>query len=141
MSEQDRIGTSGEYLTASVLALYTDTIILIPGSAQADIAFDVNGRLYRCQVKTRTAMWKRKRNYECWSFDLRRGARSKDERRYSSQEIDVFACVALPLNKVCFLANVNPPTQVLKTQEEMLELDPKESLQDALHQLNNTPIL
>jgi hypothetical protein len=141
MSEQDRIGTSGEYLTASVLALYTDTIILIPGSAQADIAFDVNGRLYRCQVKTRTAMWKRKRNYERWSFDLRRGARSKDERRYSSQEIDVFACVALPLNKVFFLANVNPPTQVLKTQEEMLELDPKESLQDALHQLNNTPIL
>jgi|TARA_R110000751_G_scaffold17054_1_gene53180 hypothetical protein len=141
MSEAERVGSSGEYLTASVLALYSDTVIIIPGSAQADIAFDVNGRLYKCQVKTRTEMWKRKKEYHRWSFDLRRGARTKDERRYSSQEIDIFACVALPLNKVFFLPNTNPPTQVLKTNKAMLETDSKQTLQDSLNTLNTAPTL
>ena len=47
----ERLGRSGEYFTASVLALVSDTVIIVPHGAEADIIFDYEDKLYKCQVK------------------------------------------------------------------------------------------
>jgi hypothetical protein len=40
--QSERIGRSGEYLVASLLSLYADTVVIVPHSAEADIIFDVD---------------------------------------------------------------------------------------------------
>ena len=50
----ERIGRSGEYLTCSVIARETDTVTVMPHGANADIIFEWQNKMYRCQVKTVT---------------------------------------------------------------------------------------
>ena len=64
----ERLGRSGEYFTASVLALVSDTVIIVPHGAEADIIFDYEDKLYKCQVKSKT---KKEKNHSKWRFDLR----------------------------------------------------------------------
>ena len=45
--QSERIGRSGEYLVASLLSLYADTVVIVPHSAEADIIFDVDHTLYK----------------------------------------------------------------------------------------------
>ena len=52
--QSERVGRSGEYLVASLLSLHADTVMIVPHSAEADIIFDVDHTLYKCQVKTQS---------------------------------------------------------------------------------------
>ena len=76
----ERVGRSGEFLTASVLAKVSDTVVVVPHSAEADVIFEWNSKLYKCQVKTRTGIEK---GGIGWRFDLRRGSHSKS-RKYKN---------------------------------------------------------
>ena len=96
--QSERIGRSGEYLVASLLSLYADTVVIVPHSAEADIIFDVDHTLYKCQVKTQSKI----RNHRVsWEYDFRRGSFTK-KRHYEKEAIDVYAMVALDPQKVMF---------------------------------------
>ena len=96
--QSERIGRSGEYLVASLLSLYADTVVIVPHSAEADIIFDIDHKLYKCQVKTQSKI----RNHRVsWEYDFRRGSFTK-KRHYEKEAIDVYAMVALEPQKVIF---------------------------------------
>ena len=97
--QSERVGRSGEYLVASLLSLHADTVMIVPHSAEADIIFDVDHKLYKCQVKTQSKIQNCRVS---WIYDFRRGAYTK-ERFYSEDAIDVYALVALKHQTVKFM--------------------------------------
>ena len=78
-------------LVASLLSLHADTVVVVPHSAEADIIFDVDHKLYKCQVKTQSKIQNRRVS---WIYDFRRGSFTK-KRHYEEEAIDVYAMVAL----------------------------------------------
>ena len=119
MSRQsERVGRSGEYLVASLLSLYADTVVIVPHSAEADIIFDVDHTLYKCQVKTQSKI---QNHRVSWIYDFRRGAYTKD-RFYSEEAIDVYALVALDPQKVIFTFPDGSKQKTIK-DEEMQAMD------------------
>ena len=96
--QSERVGRSGEYLVASVLSAFSDTVTVMPHGSKADIIFEVGHTLYKCQVKTQKQIEKARKN---WRFDLRCGSHSKN-RFYKKGDIDVYALVALNCQKVLF---------------------------------------
>mgnify|MGYP003112625402 CR=1 len=100
MSRQtERIGRSGEYLACSCIARETDTVTIMPHGSHADIVFEWNMTMYRCQVKTVTHIEKKRVS---WRFDLRKGSHS-NQRRYVDNMIDLYALVNLKYQNIYFL--------------------------------------
>ena len=59
MSESSaRISLAGEYLAASYLLRYCDSVILAPPGHRADLILDHDNNLYRVQVKTTNTIYK-----------------------------------------------------------------------------------
>ena len=111
--QSERVGRSGEYLVASLLSLYADTVMLVPHSAEADIIFDVDHTLYKCQVKTQSKI----RNHRVsWEYDFRRGSFTK-KRHYEKDAIDVYALVALEPQKVMFVLPNGSKQKTIKDEE------------------------
>ena len=61
--------------------------------------------------------------------------------RYGSGKIDIFCMVALPIDKVFFLAFDEVENSVAKTIENLQKIDSKESLRQSLSVVNKTPEL
>ena len=59
----ERVGRFGEYLTAAILSQVSDTVTIVPHNASADIIFEHNLKLYKCQVKTQSAIEERRENW------------------------------------------------------------------------------
>jgi hypothetical protein len=116
--QSERVGRSGEYLVASLLSLYADTVVIVPHSAEADIIFDVDHKLYKCQVKTQSRI---QTHRVSWQFDFRRGAFAKS-RQYEKNAIDVYALVALGPQKVVFTF-ADGKKQITIKDEEMQAMD------------------
>ena len=95
----ERVGRSGEYLTAALLSQISDTVLIVPHGSEADIVFEHEARLYKVQVKTASKINTGRVN---WRFDMRRGAHTKD-RFYKDQAIDIFALVSLKYRNVVFV--------------------------------------
>ena len=111
--QSERVGRSGEYLVASILSLYSDTVMIVPHSAEADIIFDVDHKLYKCQVKTQSKI----RNHRVsWEYDFRRGSFTK-KRHYEKDAIDVYALVALEPQKVMFVLPDGSKQKTIKDEE------------------------
>ena len=47
-----RIALAGEYLAASYMLRYCDSVIMSPSNHRSDLILDHQGKLYRVQVKT-----------------------------------------------------------------------------------------
>ncbi len=116
--QSERVGRSGEYLVASLLSLYADTVLIVPHSAEADIIFDVDHTLYKCQVKTQSKI---QTHRVSWQFDFRRGAFTKD-RYYEDNALDVYALVALDPQKV-FFHLPNGKKQMTITDKKLQAMD------------------
>ena len=111
--QSERVGRSGEYLVASLLSLYADTVVIVPHSAEADIIFDIDHKLYKCQVKTQSKI----RNHRVsWEYDFRRGSFTK-KRHYEKDAIDVYALVALEPQKVMFVLPDGSKQKTIKDEE------------------------
>ena len=111
--QSERVGRSGEYLVASLLSLHADTVMIVPHSAEADIVFDVDHTLYKCQVKTQSKI----RNHRVsWEYDFRRGSFTK-KRHYEKDAIDVYALVALEPQKVMFVLPDGSKQKTIKDEE------------------------
>jgi hypothetical protein len=78
MPSPKSVGDFGEYLAAAYLSLVDEitTVLVVPHGASADIIFEYQLQLYRCQVKTATKIEKARLN---WRFDLGVGYTLKTE--------------------------------------------------------------
>jgi len=131
MSRQsERVGRSGEYLVASVLSTQSDTVTVMPHASKADIIFEVDNVLYKCQVKTQKQIEKARKS---WRFDLRCGSHSKN-REYQKGDIDVYALVALDPQKVLFTFP-NGKKQMTITDEKLQAMDSLKNTEDLFKEL------
>lgn len=128
--QSERVGRSGEYLVASLLSLYADTVTIVPHSAEADIIFDVDHTLYKCQVKTQSKI---QTHRVSWQFDFRRGAFTKN-RQYEKNAIDVYALVALGPQKVVFTF-ADRKKQITIKDKEMQAMDSLKNVENLFKEL------
>ncbi len=123
----ERVGRSGEYLTAALLSLVSDTVLIVPHGSEADIVFEHNNKLYKVQVKTSSKINTGRVN---WRFDMRRGSHSKD-REYQKQAVDIFALVSLKYRNVVFIKPIDQ-NQITIADEHMKNNDSVKNLNDIL---------
>tara|TARA_R100000458_G_C8160625_1_gene164820 strand:- start:279 stop:671 length:393 start_codon:yes stop_codon:yes gene_type:complete len=123
----ERVGRSGEYFVASLLSQISDTVLVVPHSAEADILFQYKNTLYKVQVKTKTKIEKHRAN---WRFDMRRGSHTKN-RNYEDGSIDIFAFVSLEHMNVVFRKFSEGVTITIK-DKEMKDNNPIENILDIL---------
>ena len=126
----ERVGRFGEYLTAAILSQVSDTVTVVPHNASADIIFEHNLKLYKCQVKTQSVIEEHRGN---WRFDMRKGQHAK-HRQYKNNEIDVFAFVAVPHRNVVFSKPLEQG-QLTIVDEHMKNNDAVKNIQDILKDL------
>ena len=126
----ERVGRFGEYLTAAILSQVCDTVAVVPHNASADIVFEHNLKLYRCQVKTQSKIEENRGN---WRFDMRKGQRVK-HRKYKDNEIDLFAFVAVTHRNVVFSLPLEQ-SQLTIVDEHMKNNDAVSNLEDILKSL------
>ena len=123
----ERVGRSGENFVASLLSQISDTVLVVPHSAEADILFQYKNTLYKVQVKTKTKIEKHRAN---WRFDMRRGSHTKN-RNYEDGSIDIFAFVSLEHMNVVFRKFSEGVTITIK-DKEMKDNNPIENILDIL---------
>ena len=124
----ERIGRSGEYLAASVLARHSDQVILVPHGGEADIIFDWDNILYKCQVKTKS---KQDVDGRGWRFDLRRGSHTKN-RYFEEGSLDIYALVNLEYNNMLFIPFSCDKSQFTIDDKTMKSVHPIKSLFDTM---------
>ena len=126
----ERVGRFGEYLTAAILSQVCDTVTIVPHNASADIIFEHNLKLYKCQVKTQSKIEESREN---WRFDMRKGQRVA-HRKYKDNEIDIFAFVSVPHRNVVFSKPMDKG-QLTIADEHMKNNDAVKNIQDILKDL------
>jgi len=138
-----RVALAGEYLAASYLLRYCDSVILAPEGHKSDLILDHQGQLYRIQVKTTNSLYKKDgKNYYRWDFRSNADNKRKNKMlRYGSGQVDIFCLVALPLDKVFFLPFSEVENSVAKTIDNLKKIDSKESLIKTLLIFNKIPEL
>jgi hypothetical protein len=129
----ERVGRSGEYFVASLLSQISDTVLMVPHSAEADVLFQYNNTLYKVQVKTKTKIEKHRAN---WRFDMRRGSHTKN-RSYENGAIDIFAFVSLEHMNVVF-RKADDTSSVTIKDEEMKNNNPIDNVLDILDKVHYT---
>ena len=129
----ERVGRSGEYFVASLLSQISDTVLMVPHSAEADVLFQYNNTLYKVQVKTKTKIEKHRAN---WRFDMRRGSHTKN-RNYEDGSIDIFAFVSLEHMNVVF-RKADDTNSVTIKDEEMQNNNPIDNILDILDKVHYT---
>jgi len=123
----ERVGRSGEYFVASLLSQISETVLLVPHSAEADLLFEYKNTLYKVQVKTKTKIEKHRAN---WRFDMRRGSHTKN-RNYEDGSIDIFAFVSLQHMNVVF-RKPSKATNITIKDKEIKDNNPIENILDIL---------
>jgi hypothetical protein len=78
----ERVGRSGEYFVASLLSQISDTVLMVPHSAEADLLFEYNNTLYKVQVKTKTKIEKHRTNWLCLCLPTTHECSISQSRRY-----------------------------------------------------------
>lgn len=138
-----RVALAGEYLAASFLLRYCDSVILAPEGHKSDLILDHQGQLYRIQVKTTNSIYKKDgKDYYRWDFRSNADNKRKNKMlRYGSGQVDIFCLVALPIDKVFFLPFSEVENSIAKTIENLKNIDSKESLIKTLLIFNKIPEL
>ena len=132
----ERIGRSGEFLTASVLSLVSDTVSVIPHGSHADVLFEWENKIYKCQVKTKSKIGTHDKN---WRFDFRRGSHTK-QRRYDAGYIDIYALVCLKYKTICFYPFTCHIMQTTISAKIMKNLCSLESFETAMGEIKTSAI-
>lgn len=126
----DKVGKAGEYLTASILSMVCEDVVLTTPPSTTDIIFQYQDRLYKCQVKAKSKIEPTREN---WRFDLRRSGNTK-EREYKDNAVDIFALVAIPHRNIVFVPKL-PQSQITLIDEHMKNNDAIKNLLDVLDNL------
>ena len=126
----DKVGKAGEYLTASILSMVCEDVVLTTPPSTTDIIFQYQDKLYKCQVKAKSKIEPTREN---WRFDLRRSGNTK-EREYKDNAVDIFALVSIPHRNVVFVPKL-PQSQITLIDEHMKNNDAVKNLLDVLNNL------
>ena len=143
----ERIALAGEYLAASYLLRFCDSVIQTPPGHKADLILDHNNNLYRIQVKTTNTIYRRNdKDYYRWEIRTSKrtvnNIRENKVVRYGNGEVDIFCFVALPINKIFFGAyDETNSTEVSKTITSLNKINSEDSLIETLLKINKTPKL
>jgi len=135
----ERIGRAGEYAVASFLSLQSDTVHILPHGSHADIIFEINDTIYKCQVKTAAIkkMCHKTHKRVNWCFDMRRGANTKI-RDYKKGMVDLYAFCCLEYNTIIFKIFENDKrTKITFKDSLMKNINPEKSFYEAISLLNN----
>ena len=137
-----KIGRMAEYYIAYILSEVSDTVTIVPHNSVADIIFEYENKLIKCQVKalahkrpviSRHTGRRYRSNYK---LDLRRGSGTKD-RLYNSSQIDIFGIYIHPLNKAIFLPFLENRKNYSWSDNFIKKTDTLESLEDSVQQILN----
>ncbi len=144
MSESSaRISLAGEYLAASYMLRYCDSVIIAPEGHKSDLILDHQGQLYKIQVKTTNSLYKKDgKDYYRWDFRSNADNKRKNKMlRYGSGQVDIFCLVALPIDKVLFLPFGQVENSIARTIDSLNEIDSEETLLNSLLEINKIPNL
>jgi|TARA_R100000458_G_C8246475_1_gene224323 hypothetical protein len=138
-----RISLAGEYLAASYMLRYCDSVIIAPEGHKSDLILDHQGQLYKIQVKTTNSLYKKDgKDYYRWDFRSNADNKRKNKMlRYGSGQVDIFCLVALPMDKVFFLSFDEVQNSIAKSIDALNKIDSKESLLKCLLDVNKIPNL
>ena len=138
-----RISLAGEYLAASYMLRYCDSVIIAPEGHKSDLILDHQGQLYKIQVKTTNSLYKKDgKDYYRWDFRSNADNKRKNKMlRYGSGQVDIFCLVALPIDKVFFLSFDKVENSIAKTISSLNEINSEESLINSLLEINKIPNL
>lgn len=129
---QNQVGRAGEYLTASYLARYFDELFECPPQSRYDYLSVLDNISYKIQVKTSASTFV-KNNNDWVRWDIKKKVSNKNTiRLYDKNEVDIFAFVFLPLDKVIFLPNENLGKTYQKKLEFIKGFNAVESLKTAI---------
>tara|TARA_E500000318_G_scaffold31646_1_gene31399 strand:- start:5205 stop:5672 length:468 start_codon:yes stop_codon:yes gene_type:complete len=132
----NQVGRAGEYLTASYLARYFDEIFECPSHSRYDFLAVLNNKSYKIQVKTSASPFERN-NADWVRWDIKKKISNTGEQRlYNKEEVDIFAFVFLPSDKVTFAPNENLGKTYQKKLEFIKSFNPHESLKTAIEIIN-----
>ena len=133
---QNQVGRAGEYLTASYLARYFDELFECPPQSRYDYLSVLDNVSYKIQVKTSASTFI-KNNNDWVRWDIKKKVSNKGTiRLYDKDEVDIFAFVFLPLDKVIFLPNENLGKTYQKKLEFVKGFNAVESLKTAIEIIN-----
>lgn len=115
-SKEMQIGKAGEYLVCADLILKGFVAYPSEQGLPYDVVLDINGKLYKVQVKTTTTyrVIPRPNNYndqKAYIFNIKRKGKG-GKKRYTNDEIDIFALVCLDTMQVGYIKNANMPTTI-----------------------------
>lgn len=138
-----RVALAGEYLAASYLMRFCDSVIIAPEGHKADLILDHQGQLYKIQVKTTNSLYKKDgKDYYRWDFRSNADNKRKNKMlRYGSGQVDIFCLVALPIDKVLFLPFGQVENSIARTIDSLNEIDSEETLLNSLLEINKIPNL
>lgn len=133
---QNQVGRAGEYLTASYLARYFDELFECPPQSRYDYLSVLDNISYKIQVKTSASTFIKNSN-DWVRWDIKKKVSNKGTiRLYDKDEVDIFAFVYLPLDKVIFLPNENLGKTYQKKLEFVKGFNAVESLKTAIEIIN-----
>jgi len=133
---QNQVGRAGEYLTASYLARYFDELFECPPQSRYDYLSVLDNISYKIQVKTSASTFIKNSN-DWVRWDIKKKVSNKNTiRLYDKNEVDIFAFVYLPLDKVIFLPNENLGKTYQKKLEFVKGFNAVESLKTAIEIIN-----
>jgi hypothetical protein len=134
--KQLKIGRAGEYLTASYLARYFDEVFECPSHSRYDFLGVLDSESYKFQVKTTASPFQRNKN-KMVRWDIKKKiSHTKKTRIYDKNEVDIFAFVYLPEDKIYFAANEKLGKTFQKRLECVKDFDPHKSLTTAIEIIN-----
>ena len=138
-----RVALAGEYLAASYLMRFCDSVIIAPEGHKSDLILDHQGQLYKIQVKTTNSLYKKDgTDYYRWDFRSNADNKRKNKMlRYGSGQVDIFCLVALPIDKVLFLPFGQVENSIARTIDSLNEIDSEETLLNSLLEINKIPNL
>jgi|TARA_B100001094_G_C17977381_1_gene693490 hypothetical protein len=131
---QYKVGRAGEYLAAYYLSQHFDEIFEPNPIARYDFLVMKHDIPYKIQVKTSESIFKH-RNKDMVRWDTKKRV-NKIKKMYREDEVDLFAFVYLPLDKVEFVANRNMTATWQKSLPYIKDVNTRKSLEKSIFVIN-----
>lgn len=117
-----QIGKAGEYMVCADLILSGFVAFLSEQGLPFDVVMNYNGKLLKIQVKTTRQTRntpQRKTDIPVYIFNIGRNGKGNKRKYYESNQVDLFALVALDTKTIAYIPNSNIRTTMLFRVPEM----------------------
>lgn len=117
-----QIGKAGEHMVCADLILSGFVAFLSEQGLPFDVVMNYNGKLLKIQVKTTRQTRntpQRKTDIPVYIFNIGRNGKGNKRKYYESNQVDLFALVALDTKTIAYIPNSNIRTTMLFRVPEM----------------------